>query len=224
MKKSSYTFLYPIQVTSRLQDNFWYYHFHLISMPSLRSDGLQKLYFLIPYILINYTLYTILRMQKIIPCLWFDDKAEEAATFYASVFKNSKIGDVTRYGKEGYEIHRREAGSVLTVEFEIEGQKFVALNGGPVFKFNEAISFQVHCETQKEIDYYWEKLSEGGDKQAQQCGWLKDKYGVSWQIVPNVLGKMLQDKDTKKSDRVMKVLLQMRKLDIMALMRAYEEK
>jgi len=193
-------------------------------MPSLRSDGLQKLYFLIPYILINYTLYTILRMQKIIPCLWFDDKAEEAATFYASVFKNSKIGDVTRYGKEGYEIHRREAGSVLTVEFEIEGQKFVALNGGPVFKFNEAISFQVHCETQKEIDYYWEKLSEGGDKQAQQCGWLKDKYGVSWQIVPIVLGKMLQDKDTKKSDRVMKALLQMRKLDIMALMRAYEEK
>jgi predicted 3-demethylubiquinone-9 3-methyltransferase (glyoxalase superfamily) len=169
-------------------------------------------------------LYTILRMQKIIPCLWFDDKAEEAATFYASIFKNSKIGDVTRYGKEGYEIHRREAGSVLTVEFEIEGQKFVALNGGPVFKFNEAISFQVRCETQKEIDYYWEKLSEGGDRQAQQCGWLKDKYGVSWQIVPIVLGKMLQDKDTKKSDRVMKVLLQMRKLDIMALMRAYEEK
>ncbi|MGA8105429.1 MAG: VOC family protein [Nitrososphaeraceae archaeon] len=163
-------------------------------------------------------------MQKIIPCLWFDDKAEEAATFYASVFKNSKIGDVTRYGTEGYEIHRREAGSVLTVEFEIEGQKFVALNGGPVFKFNEAISFQVCCETQKEIDYYWEKLSEGGDKQAQQCGWLKDKYGVSWQIVPIVLGKMLQDKDTKKSDRVMKALLQMRKLDIMALMRAYEEK
>jgi predicted 3-demethylubiquinone-9 3-methyltransferase (glyoxalase superfamily) len=163
-------------------------------------------------------------MQKIIPCLWFDDKAEEAVTFYASVFKNSKIGDVTRYGKEGYEIHRREAGSVLTVEFEIEGQKFVALNGGPVFKFNEAISFQVRCETQKEIDFYWEKLSEGGDKQAQQCGWLKDKYGVSWQIVPIVLGKMLQDKDTKKSDRVMKALLQMRKLDIMALMRAYEEK
>jgi predicted 3-demethylubiquinone-9 3-methyltransferase (glyoxalase superfamily) len=113
---------------------------------------------------------------------------------------------------------------VLTVEFEIEGQKFVALNGGPVFKFNEAISFQVRCETQKEIDYYWEKLSEGGDRQAQQCGWLKDKYGVSWQIVPIVLGKMLQDKDTKKSDRVMKALLQMRKLDIMALMRAYEEK
>jgi predicted 3-demethylubiquinone-9 3-methyltransferase (glyoxalase superfamily) len=193
-------------------------------MPSLRSDGIAKTILLIPYILINYTLYTILRMQKIIPCLWFDDKAEEAATFYASVFKNSKIGDVTRYGKEGYEIHRREARSVLTVEIEIEGQKFVALNGGPVFKFNEAISFQVRCETQREIDYYWENLSEGGDKQAQQCGWLKDKYGVSWQIVPIVLGKMLQDKDTKKSDRVMKALLQMRKLDVMALMRAYEEK
>ena len=163
-------------------------------------------------------------MQKIIHVCGSTIKAEEAVTFYASVFKNSKIGDVTRYGKEGYEIHRREAGSVLTVDFEIEGQKFVALNGGPVFKFNEAISFQVRCETQKEIDYYWEKLSEGGDKQAQQCGWLKDKYGVSWQIVPIVLGKMLQDKDTKKSDRVMKALLQMRKLDIMALMRAYEEK
>jgi predicted 3-demethylubiquinone-9 3-methyltransferase (glyoxalase superfamily) len=163
-------------------------------------------------------------MQKIIPCLWFDGKAEEAAKFYVSIFKEAKIGDVIRYGKEGYEIHRGEAGSVLTVEFEIEGQKFVALNGGPIFKFNEAISFQVRCETQKEVDYYWEKLSEGGDEQAQRCGWLKDKYGVSWQIVPTVLGKMLQDKDTKKSDRVMKALLQMRKLDIMTLRKAYEEK
>jgi predicted 3-demethylubiquinone-9 3-methyltransferase (glyoxalase superfamily) len=163
-------------------------------------------------------------MQKITPCLWFDDKAEEAAKFYASIFKNSKIGDVTRYGKEGYEIHGREAGTVMTVELEIEGQKFVALNGGPIFKFNEAISFQVHCEMQKEVDYYWEKLSEGGDEQAQQCGWLKDKYGVSWQIVPIVLGEMLQDKDTKKSDRVMKALLQMRKLDIMTLRQAYEGK
>jgi predicted 3-demethylubiquinone-9 3-methyltransferase (glyoxalase superfamily) len=163
-------------------------------------------------------------MQKIIPCLWFDGKAEEAAKFYVSIFKEAKIGDVIRYGKEGYEIHRGEAGSVLTVEFEIEGQKFVGLNGGPIFKFNEAISFQVRCETQKEVDYYWEKLSEGGDEQAQRCGWLKDKYGVSWQIVPTVLGKMLQDKDTKKSDRVMKALLQMRKLDIMTLRKAYEEK
>jgi predicted 3-demethylubiquinone-9 3-methyltransferase (glyoxalase superfamily) len=163
-------------------------------------------------------------MQKITPCLWFDDKAEEAVKFYASIFKNSKIGDVTRYGKEGYEIHKREAGTVMTVEFEIEGQKFVALNDGPIFKFNEAISFQVLCETQKELDYYWEKLSEGGDEKAQQCGWLKDKYGVSWQIIPIVLGKMLQDKDTRKSDRVMNALLQMRKLDITTLMQAYEGK
>jgi predicted 3-demethylubiquinone-9 3-methyltransferase (glyoxalase superfamily) len=163
-------------------------------------------------------------MQKITPCLWFDDKAEEAVKFYASIFKNSKVGDVTRYGKEGYEIHGRETGTVMTVDFEIEGQKFIALNGGPIFKFNEAISFQVHCETQKEVDYYWEKLSEGGDEKAQQCGWLKDKYGVSWQIVPIVLGKMLQDRDAKRSQRVMKALLQMRKLDIMALKQAYEEK
>jgi predicted 3-demethylubiquinone-9 3-methyltransferase (glyoxalase superfamily) len=163
-------------------------------------------------------------MQKITPCLWFDDKAEEAAKFYASIFKNSKIGDVIHYGKEGYEIHGREEGSVLTVDFEIEGQKFVALNGGPIFKFNEAISFQVHCETQEEVDYYWEKLSEGGDEKAQQCGWLKDKYGVSWQIVPIVLIKMLKDKDTKKSERVMKVMLQMHKLDINLLVQAYEGK
>ena len=163
-------------------------------------------------------------MQKIIPCLWFDDKAEEAAKFYASIFKNSKIGNVSRYGKEGYEFHGKEDGTVMTVDFEIEGQQFVALNGGPIFKFNEAISFQVHCETQKEVDYYWEKLSEGGDEKAQQCGWLKDKYGVSWQIVPVVLTKMLQDKDSKKSQRVMKALLQMRKLDIKTLTEAYEEK
>src|ERR687897_482240 len=163
-------------------------------------------------------------MQKITPCLWFDDKAEEAAKFYVSIFKDSKIGSVTRYGKEGEEIHGRKAGTGWRADFEIEGQKFVALNGGTIFKFNEAISFQVHCETQKEVDYYWEKLSEGGDEQAQQCGWLKDKYGLSWQIVPIILGEMLQDKDTKKSDRVMKALLQMRKLDIMTLRQAYEGK
>jgi predicted 3-demethylubiquinone-9 3-methyltransferase (glyoxalase superfamily) len=163
-------------------------------------------------------------MQKISPCLWFDDKAEEAAKFYTSIFKDSKIGGVTRYGKEGYEIHGMDAGTVMTVDLEIEGQKFLALNGGPIFKFNEAISFQVHCETQKEVDYYWEKLSDGGNEKAQQCGWLKDKYGVSWQIVPIVLGKMLQDKDLKKSQRVMKALLQMRKLDIKTLVKAYEEK
>jgi len=156
--------------------------------------------------------------------LWFDDKAEEAVKFYASIFKNSKVGDVTRYGKEGYEIHGKEKGSVLTVDFEIEEQKFVALNGGPIFKFNEAISFQVHCETQEEVDYYWEKLSEGGDEKAQVCGWLKDKYGVSWQIVPIVLYKMLKDKDTEKSERVMKAMLQMHKLDINVLKQAYEGK
>jgi predicted 3-demethylubiquinone-9 3-methyltransferase (glyoxalase superfamily) len=162
-------------------------------------------------------------MQKIAPCLWFDDKAEQAAKFYTSIFKNSKVGDITLYGNEGYEIHGRKAGSVATVEFEIEGQEFVALNGGPIFKFNEAISFQVYCETQEEVDYYWEKLSEGGDEKAQQCGWLKDKYEVSWQIVPTVLIKMLKDKDTKKSDRVMKAMLQMHKLDINILRQAYEE-
>jgi predicted 3-demethylubiquinone-9 3-methyltransferase (glyoxalase superfamily) len=163
-------------------------------------------------------------MQKIVPCLWFDNNAEDAVNFYTSIFRNSKIGDVTRYGKEGYEIHGREAGTVMTIDFEIEGQKFVALNGGPIFKFNEAISFQVHCETQKEVDYYWDNLSEGGDEQAQQCGWLKDKYGVSWQIAPTILGKMLLDKDPQRSDRVMKALLQMRKLDISTLKQAYEEK
>ena len=162
-------------------------------------------------------------MQKIAPCLWFDNKAEQAAKFYTSIFKNSKVGDITLYGNEGYEIHGRKAGSVATVEFEIEGQEFVALNGGPIFKFNEAISFQVYCETQEEVDYYWQKLSEGGDEKAQQCGWLKDKYGVSWQIVPTVLINMLKDKDTKKSDRVMKVMLQMHKLDINILRQAYEE-
>ena len=162
-------------------------------------------------------------MQKISPCFWFDDQGEEAAKFYTSIFKDSKIGDVTRYGKEGYEIHGREEGTVMTVEFEIEGQKFLALNGGPIFKFNEAISFQVYCETQEEVDYFWEKLSEGGDEKAQQCGWLKDKYGVSWQIVPTILIKMLKDKDSEKSQRVMKAMLQMHKLDISTLKKAYDE-
>ncbi|TVP39977.1 VOC family protein [Candidatus Nitrosocosmicus arcticus] len=162
-------------------------------------------------------------LQKIIPFLWFDNQAEEAANFYVTVFKNSKINQVTRYGKEGYEIHGMEEGAVMTVDFEIESQKFVALNGGPVFKFNEAISFQVLCDTQKELDYYWEKLSENGDKNAQQCGWLKDKYGVSWQIVPAVLPKMIQDKDPIKSQRVMKAMLQMQKLDIPTLIQAYEK-
>ena len=162
-------------------------------------------------------------MQKITPCLWFDSNAEEAVNFYSSIFKNSKIGNISRYGEAGYEIHGKPAGTVLTIEFELNGQAFTALNGGPIFRFNEAISFQVSCESQKELDYYWEKLSEGGDRKAQQCGWLKDKYGVSWQIVPTVLGKLLQDKDAKKSESVMKALLQMKKLDIETLTQAYEQ-
>lgn len=162
-------------------------------------------------------------MQKITPFLWFDTNAEEAVNFYTSIFKNSKIGTITRYGKEGYEIHRMPAGTVLTEEFELEGQKFVALNGGPHFKFTEAISFVVTCDTQEEVDYYWEKLSESGDEKAQQCGWLKDKYGLSWQIVPTVLSEMLRDKDAKKSDRVMKALLQMKKIDTKLLEQAYEK-
>jgi predicted 3-demethylubiquinone-9 3-methyltransferase (glyoxalase superfamily) len=161
--------------------------------------------------------------QKIMPFLWFDKQAEEAARFYASIFENSSVGEVTRYGKEGYEVHGMEEGTVMTVDFEIEGQKFVALNGGPVFKFNEAISFQVLCETQGEVDHYWDKLSEGGDEKAQQCGWLKDRYGVSWQIVPKVLVKMIQDKDIKKSQKAMKAMLQMEKLDIGTLHKAYQE-
>ena len=162
-------------------------------------------------------------IQKITRFLWFDNQAEQAANYYVSIFRNSRIGQVTRYGKEGYEIHRMEEGTVMTVDFDIENQKFMALNGGPVFKFNEAISFQVLCDTQEELDYYWEKLSEGGDKNAQQCGWLKDKYGVSWQIVPKVLFKMIQDKDQVKSQRVMKAMLQMHKLDIQTLIQAFEK-
>ena len=162
-------------------------------------------------------------MEKITPCLWFDSNAEEAVNFYTAIFKNSKIGKISRYGKEGYEIHGKPEGTVLTVEFELNGQRFTALNGGPLFKFNEAISFQVGCESQEELDYYWGKLSEGGDKNAQRCGWLKDKYGVSWQIIPSILGEMLQDKNAKKSASVMKALLQMGKLDIKTLKQAYEQ-
>jgi predicted 3-demethylubiquinone-9 3-methyltransferase (glyoxalase superfamily) len=161
-------------------------------------------------------------MQKVTPFLWFDDQAEEAAEFYTSIFKNSKIGRTTRYGKEGYEIHGKPAGTAMTVEFEIDGQPFTALNGGPVFQFNEAISFQVLCDTQEEVDYYWHKLFEGGDEKAQQCGWLKDKFGVSWQIVPTILSELVGDSDSEKSQRAMKAMLQMKKMDIEALERAYE--
>ena len=160
-------------------------------------------------------------IQKITPCLWFDDQAEAAAEFYTAIFRNSRIVNMTRYGEAGYEVHGKPAGTVMTVAFELEGQAFTALNGGPVFTFNEAISFQVHCETQEEVDYYWEKLSEGGDAQAQQCGWLKDKYGASWQIVPAVLIEMLQDPDAEKSQRVMAAMLHMKKIDIETLKRAY---
>ena len=162
-------------------------------------------------------------MKKIIPCLWFDNQAEDAVKFYVSIFKNSKIGSVTRYGEAGAEASGRPKGTVMTIIFQIEGQEFMALNGGPVFKFNEAISFVVNCKTQEEVDRLWEKLSEGGDEKAQQCGWLKDKYGVSWQIVPVVLGEMLQDKDPKKSENVMKALLQMKKIDIKGLKQAFEQ-
>jgi predicted 3-demethylubiquinone-9 3-methyltransferase (glyoxalase superfamily) len=162
-------------------------------------------------------------MQKITPCLWFDSNAEEAVNFYTSIFKNSRIGKISRYGEAGYEIHGKPAGTVLTMEFDLNGQGFTALNGGPMFKFNESISFQVSCESQEEVDYYWEKLSEGGDEKAQQCGWLKDKYGVSWQIVPTILTHMLQDKDAEKSERVMTALLQIKKIDIRTLEHAYNQ-
>jgi predicted 3-demethylubiquinone-9 3-methyltransferase (glyoxalase superfamily) len=160
-------------------------------------------------------------MQKITPCLWFDDQAEKAVTFYTSIFANSRIVNISRYGEAGYEVHGKPAGSVMTVAFEINGQPFTALNGGPIFKFNEAVSFQITCETQKEVDYYWDKLSEGGDEKAQQCGWLKDKYGLSWQVVPVILIELLSDPDPERSQRTMAAMLQMKKIDIEELRRAY---
>ena len=162
-------------------------------------------------------------MQKITPFLWFDDQAEEAVKFYTSIFKNSKVGRILRYGEEAAKISEsgRPIGSVLTIEFELQGQKFVALNGGPLFKFNESISFVVNCETQGEVDYFWDNLkADGGEESA--CGWLKDKFGVSWQVVPTVLIDMLHDKDFKKTERVMAAMLQMKKIDIKALKEAYD--
>ena len=161
-------------------------------------------------------------IRRISPCLWFDDEAEQAAEFYTSIFKNSKIVAITRYGKAGYDVHQRPEGSVMTVVFEIEGQSFTALNGGPVFTFNEAISFEVNCESQDEVDYYWEKLSEGGDERTQQCGWLKDKFGVSWQVVPTMLNELITDHGSEKSERAMEAMLKMKKLDIAELQRAYD--
>ena len=159
---------------------------------------------------------------KLSPCLWFDTEAEEAARYYVGIFKDSKITSIAYYGKVGQEIHGGRAGSVMTVAFELNGQSFTALNGGPIFKFSEAISFQVDCDTQEEVDYYWDRLAEGGPVEAQQCGWVKDKFGVSWQVVPSVLSEMMTDPDTQKSQRAMQVMLQMKKLDIAALQRAFE--
>jgi predicted 3-demethylubiquinone-9 3-methyltransferase (glyoxalase superfamily) len=156
--------------------------------------------------------------QKITPFLWFDHQAEEAAKFYTSIFKNSGIGKVARYGPEGEKVAGRPAGSVMTVEFVLEGQEFLALNGGPHFKFTEAISFVVNCRTQAEVDRFWKKLSAGGTE--VQCGWLKDKYGLSWQIVPTVLGELLSSNDGAKSQRVMQAMLKMVKLDINKLKQA----
>lgn len=164
-----------------------------------------------------------MQLQKITPCLWFDTQAEEAAQSYCAIFRNSRILGISRYGEAGREIHGKPAGSVLTVAFELDGQTFSALNGGPHFRFNEAISLQVSCATQDELDEYWDRLSAGGDPSAQQCGWLKDRYGLSWQIVPAVLSDMMTDADPRKSDRVMTALLKMKKLDIAALERAYQE-
>ena len=159
-------------------------------------------------------------MQKITTMLWYDDNAEEAANFYVSVFKNSKISGITHYGESGSKAAGRPEGSVMTVEFQLDGQDFTALNGGPAFKFTEAISLVVNCDTQEEIDSYWEKLLEGGVE--SQCGWLKDKYGLSWQVTPAVLPKMLLDEDPEKAERAMAAMLQMKKLDIARLKQAYE--
>ena len=160
-------------------------------------------------------------IQRISAFLWFDSEAEQAARFYTGIFKNSRIVTITRYGKAGFEIHQRPAGSVMTVLFELDGHQFTALNGGPLFKFNESISFQVNCETQKEIDYYWEKLTVGGDPKAQQCGWLKDKYGLSWQVVPTIMAEFFKSESSAKSQRAMEALLRMKKLDIAELKKAY---
>lgn len=162
------------------------------------------------------------KIQKITSNLWFDSQAEEAAMYYTSIFSYSKIGRITRYGKGG---RGAEVGTVMTVEFQLDGQEFVALNGGPAYKFTEAISFIVNCEDQNELDYFWDKLTDGGDEKAQVCGWLKDKYGVSWQVVPANLSEMISDPDPAKSERVMKALIQTKnKINIMILQQAYEGK
>ena len=159
--------------------------------------------------------------HRISPCLWFDGQAEEAARFYTSIFKNSKISLITRYSEVGFEQHHRPAGSVMVVAFELDGQTFTALNGGPEFKFNEAVSLQVNCANQQEIDYYWEKLSAGGDPKAQQCGWVKDKYGLSWQVVPDNMDEYFRDENSPGAKQAMEAMLEMKKIDIAALERAH---
>jgi predicted 3-demethylubiquinone-9 3-methyltransferase (glyoxalase superfamily) len=158
--------------------------------------------------------------QRIRPCLWFADQAEEAARFYTGIFPNSRIVNVTRYGSAGFEVHHRPAGSVMTVVFELDGQRFTGLNGGPAFTFNEAVSLEVHCATQEEVDHYWERLSEGGDPRAQQCGWLKDRYGLSWQVIPEGMDELFADAESPRAQRAMEAMLQMKKLDMGELRRA----
>ena len=159
---------------------------------------------------------------KIVPCLWFDDKAEEAAKFYAGIFKNSRINLTTRYSTAGQETHKKAPGSVMTVDFELDGQRFTALNGGPEFKFNEAISLQIHCENQEEIDYYWNKLGAGGDPKAQVCGWLKDRYGLSWQVIPKDVDELYKDESSPGAHAAMEAMLQMKKIDMAALREAHD--
>jgi predicted 3-demethylubiquinone-9 3-methyltransferase (glyoxalase superfamily) len=160
------------------------------------------------------------KLQKISPFLWFDHQAEEAARYYTGIFQNSSISAITHYGDAGQEVHGRAPGSVMTVAFELEGQSFSAINGGPVFAFSPAISFVINCDTQEEIDYYWDKLGAGGAPEAQQCGWLADKYGLSWQVVPQLLLDMITDEDRARADRVMAAMMRMKKIDIETLKRA----
>jgi predicted 3-demethylubiquinone-9 3-methyltransferase (glyoxalase superfamily) len=161
-------------------------------------------------------------IQRIVPCLWFDGQAEEAAELYTSIFPSSRIVKTARYGEAGREHHRQEPGSVMVVEFELDGQRFVGLNGGPQFQFTEAISLQVMCDDQEEVDYYWEKLGEGGDPNARQCGWLKDRFGLSWQVVPTVVTELLSDPSSERSQRAMEAVMEMKKIDIDTVRRAYD--
>jgi predicted 3-demethylubiquinone-9 3-methyltransferase (glyoxalase superfamily) len=160
-------------------------------------------------------------LTNIVPCLWFADQAEQAAEYYVGIFPNSRIVTTTRYSEAGQEIHGRKPGSVMTVEFELDGHRFTGLNGGPAFRFNEAVSFQVMCDTQEDVDFFWERLTAGGDEAAQQCGWLKDRYGVSWQVVPEGVEEMLERPESEESKRAMSAMMEMKKLDIAELRRAY---